>query len=788
MKRLALMIALLAASAAPAHAAPGDYGISYDWTGANDGFVGWDQFEVPAAGQPGTPFYAARLALPKLRIAPSPAADGTTDRTYPAVEGPLFGPRRATVVQAPGTTRIRSATFDDVDYLRTSNERQFLRLAVYGDPSAVDADNVYDFRPDAPPNGGAPGSYQNDVTYAGVGPATVDPAEPGLSAQLWMLTSCDPSCPFVQFGPGGAARSYGQVGRVQLDLFDPEAPEVSASGPLTSGGWTNAREPRSATVASSDPGAGMRAISATRRRQGGGTVTVLSQGSDCDRTHTRLVGGPGREAAPCPDQLNAAFTQSLGALSDGEYTYTVTATDDSDRTSAGTFVVGLDRTRPGSVSGSGPLRSLIGRWTNRTDKPSLLVRGRDTRAGIRSLEIVADVGGTDRIVATADLGCTTSCPASYTANLFSDLNALPDGRVPISVRATDAAGNVSERPVGTLMLDRVAPPAPVVAARTAGASTVLAITPAADPPPGSGVVGFVASYRTAANAALRSLRVAAADRELRARGTRARIAARVEGDVEVRSVDRAGNTGAAFAAGAGTISCREALENPAFVRPAKIGEVRAGRDTTGTLSYGEQSEKTLELVGGLGVKGVGVGFSESYTRSAGFEMAKIAEAGTGYNVSVNLILRPERLRRYVNGKRRGYCKRTVGPKKVYQVVNTAAVALAAPAMAEWQRKRADCNNDARWRGHRLSYPPGYRFTKNQNNQVKYSAGLSLAGVGFTTANTWGQSSSVGYVWKSAYKQYWICGDGGRRDGLGKPDPKTWINLFAGADTSSGRTP
>jgi hypothetical protein len=448
MKRLALTIALLAASAAPAQAAPGDYTITYDWTGANHGFVGWSQFEVPALGQPGTPFYAARLALPKLRIAPSPAADGTTDRTYPAVEGPLFGPRRPTVVQAPGTTRIRSATFDDVDYLRTSNERQFLRLAVYGDSSAVDADNVYDFRPDAPPNGGAPGSYQNDVTYTGVGPATVDPAEPGLSAQVWMLTSCDPSCPFVQFGPGGAPRSYGQLGRVQLDLFDPEAPAVSTAGPLTSGGWTNGREPRAATVASSDPGAGMRAISATRERQAGGAVTVLNQGSDCDRTHTRLVGGPGREAAPCPDQLNSSFSQSLGALPDGEYTYTVTATDDSDRTSTSSFVVRLDRTRPGTVTGSGPLRSLMGRWTNRTDKPSLLVRGRDTRAGIRSLEIVADVGGAGRIVATADLGCTTSCPSSYTANLFSDLNALPDGRVPISVRATDAAGNVTERPVG----------------------------------------------------------------------------------------------------------------------------------------------------------------------------------------------------------------------------------------------------------------------------------------------------------------------------------------------------
>jgi len=623
------------------------------------------------------------------------------------------------------------------------------------------------------------------VTYTGVGPATVDPAEPGLSAQVWMLTSCDPSCPFVQFGPGGAPRSYGQLGRVQLDLFDPEAPAVSTAGPLTSGGWTNGREPRAATVASSDPGAGMRAISATRERQAGGAVTVLNQGSDCDRTHTRLVGGPGREAAPCPDQLNSSFSQSLGALPDGEYTYTVTATDDSDRTSTSSFVVRLDRTRPGTVTGSGPLRSLMGRWTNRTDKPSLLVRGRDTRAGIRSLEIVADVGGAGRIVATADLGCTTSCPSSYTANLFSDLNALPDGRVPISVRATDAAGNVTERPVGTLLLDRVAPPAPIVAARTVGASTVLAITPAADPPPGSGVAGFVASYRTAPNAALRTLRIAAADREVRARGTRARIPARVEGDVGVRSFDRAG---AAFAAGAGTVSCREALEDPAFIRAAKIGEVRAGRDTTGTLTYGEQNEKTLELVGSLSIRGVGIGLSESYTRSAGFEMGKIAEAGEGYNVSVNLILRPERLRRYVNGKRQGYCKRTVGPKKVYRVVNTAAQALGALAMPKWQRKRADCNNDARWRGKRVPVFPGLRFTKNQNNQVKYSAGLSVAGAGFTTANTWSKYSSIGYVWKSAYKKYWICGDGGRNNELGQPDPTTWVNLFAGADTSSGRTP
>ena len=150
MKRLSLALGLLAVCAAPAHAAPGDYTISYDWTGANHGFVGWGVFEDSPTGAPNeTPYYASRLSLPKLRIALSPAADGTTDRVYAVIEPPIFGARRITAVQAPGTTRIRSATFDDMDYRRNTDERQFLRVAVYGDPGAVDADNVFDFRSDA---------------------------------------------------------------------------------------------------------------------------------------------------------------------------------------------------------------------------------------------------------------------------------------------------------------------------------------------------------------------------------------------------------------------------------------------------------------------------------------------------------------------------------------------------------------------------------------------------------------------------------------------------------------
>lgn len=780
-----LALAVLALSASPALAAPGDYVITYDWQGG-DGFTGWGENEVPAVGTPGyqSPFYAARLAPPELRVATSPAADGTADRVYPAIDA--FGPRRILQVEAPGTTRIRSATFDNVDSLRGSGDLQTLRLAVYGDTPA--AAGVYDFRFDTPPQPGAPGNYQNDILYSDIGPITVDPTDLGRSAQVWLATSCDPSCPTVTFGAGGAPRSYGQVGEVSLDLLDPEAPAVAASGALTGGGWTNARETQSAAINATDPGAGVRGVAVVRRRSGGGAVTVHNAPADCDRDHVR-PGVPGRGSAPCPDRLDTGFAQALGQLPDGEYSYEVTATDDSARTATQTFALRLDRTRPATVSGTGPLRSAMGRWTNRTDRASLLVRARDSRSGIRRVELIAQVNGEERVIAGADAACASRCPDTFSDRLDADLNALPDGRIGIATRAIDAAGNVTDRQVGTLLLDRVAPTPPVVALREGAGATVLAITPGSDPAPGSGVVGYVATYRRATAPATRqTMQVPAGDSEVRGRGTRARISGRVTGETLVRSLDRAGNASRAFATGPGMVSCREALEGTPFVRPAKIGEIRTGVDTTGTFTYGQNGEQTLELVGSLSIKGVGVSFSEGYTRSAGAEIGKKVGANKGYNMFVRLIVQPERLRRYVNGKREGYCKRTAGPKRVFKVVGTAANPLEDPPMPASQRRRADCNNAQRWGGRRVRLKPDYYFRKDDGHKISFSRGLTVLNIGYTTANTYARSSAVRYDWKHRYKAYWICGDGGKRNALREPDPVSWINLFAGADLDSGRNP
>jgi len=314
----------------------------------------------------------------------------------------------------------------------------------------------------------------------------------------------------------------------------------------------------------------------------------------------------------------------------------------------------------------------------------------------------------------------------------------------------------------------VAPPAPSASVQSSGSGTTLSVSPQADPAPGSGVGGFEATTQ---------------GRSFRSSGRRARLPFKT-GVVDVRSFDRAGNTGTAFAAGYGLTSCREALEGAAFTKPAKIGEVRAGRDTTGTLTYGEGGDKTLELVGSFNVKGVGIGLSESYTRSVGIEVAKTAIAGSGYNVFVNLNMKAERLQRFENGKRKGYCKRTVGPKKVYRVIETSAKPMSALRMPSWQRGRADCNNNGRWTdSHRINIDPDSTYTKNQNNKITYKRGLTVLGIGFSTANTWSRSSAITYKTGHKYKRYWLCGDGGGKDSRGIPDFRTWTNLFAGADTT-----
>lgn len=488
---LAALALVLLAAPAPAAAAPGDYTITYDWAGTpGTGYAGWQEFALPEDGYPGfqTPFYRVDIgaAGAGIAFAPVPAADGTRDRVYPLhpeATNAIDGVMRSAVLGAPGTTRITRATFSAIDYRRATDERQFLRLATYG----PGADGVYDTRPDAP----APGPFVNDTTYTNVGPVVVDdPGDDADSVQTWIFTSCDPTCPTVRFdGPGATPRSQGRVGRVVVDLEDSENPDVTIDGALGNGGWTNGRDARSARIVATDPGAGVRRVQAVRRRTGGGTVNVLTADAPCDRSHTTNPPGP-RTAAPCPERFETTLTQDLAGLPNGEYTYTVTVTDDSDRTTVRTFVLRIDRTPPTAGLG-GALRRLPRDWLRRADGVPASLQESDGQSGVQALELYADEGGATRRIGTVAVcpGGASACPRRAGRSSGVDLGALADGDVAVYARAVDLAGNASRASTrAKLKLDRRPPSSAGGLKAFARRRTLTARwNPSTDPGKGSGL-------------------------------------------------------------------------------------------------------------------------------------------------------------------------------------------------------------------------------------------------------------------------------------------------------------
>lgn len=787
---LATLGALSAIMGVPsvAHAAPGDYKLSYDWSDPQVGYVGWSTFEVPDIGAAGfrSPFYASRLAPPELRIATSPAADGTRDRLYPQVD--QDGPRRILSVQAPGSTRIRSATFRRIDSLRGSGDRQFVRLAVYGEGAGgTRPDNVYDFRPDTPPRPGAPGMYESDRLYQDVGPVTVDPDEPGRSAQVWLLTSCDPSCPTVTFNPDGSPRSYGQVQGVDLDLFDPEPPSITASGALTQGDWTNARDARTAQLVATDPGSGVSRVTVSRRRQGGSVVTVLDRPVSCDRGH--VTGQePGRLAAPCPALSTTGLVQPLSALPDGIYTFTARAEDDAQRDAETQFTTRLDSTRPGSVAASGEVRSTLGRWTNRRGPVSVRLRASDVTSGVQRIELHAVGAGGDRLAAVVRAPCASGCPRSFNQTGVIDYDALPDGRQTLVARAFDAAGNVNERRIGDLQLDRVAPGTPRGFLQPAGSQTLLKVQPQIDT--GSGIAGFRVSYEPAGQALPRSAAFRASVSQQFGTVTDYRLPLSLSGNVDVFAQDRAGNVSPSLRLAAQR-RCVEALvtirEAGQRERLAKIGEVRAGVDTKGVLSYARTRQSGLDIGIDLSQANVGIKTSKQFESSTTGVRRVSVSRNQGYNVARTVYFKEEVLREELNGRRSGKnCPRTVGPRRVFSAVGEDSGDLPRTRMPSSQFRRADCNDAARWQGKRRQFQPDGGFTKTTGETRSFSRGVSVLGLGVTTSTGWATTSSVGYDFGQRYRAYWLCGDGGRRDAGGNPDPETWSSMFGAAKAGTAK--
>jgi hypothetical protein len=539
---LATTLVATACSADPAFAAP--FSLSFDWAGSPaTGFFGWqrtDQLPTPGANPPFLPPYYASVrsgAAPGIRLAPSPAADGTRDRIYSNYDASTQsgGPKINEIYTAPGTTTIARARIRDVSFLNDS-EGQILRAAITDQTGAFAAESAYGMDDGSP----LPGPFLPGVTYSNVvlpelfwpGYATGIPSRLELS----LRTICVPAgnCPLVHFQPDGTPMSSGRFGTVELDLIDPEAPSLNLGGSLTtSSSWVNTNRSGRLTFTAQDPGSGVRKLRLERRGSSATTI-LLNETIACDLTHRSPPPGtlPG---GACPAQADRSVSQSVSQ--NGVTTFTATASDLSGQSTTQQSQIRIDRQRP-TARLSGSLRSLAGHWTNRTDPVGVTVTGSDALSGVSKLQI-AESGGSasvaEALVCTSGSGPGARCAPASSSSLAVGLAGLRDGRRTLRPVATDLAGNRSATAPGvTLLLDRRAPAVPrnVRLVRTGSGARATFTRAASDG--GSPI-------------AATEIRFASGTGPVSAWRTTLASSANVAGDrtngirVELRSVDAAGN-------------------------------------------------------------------------------------------------------------------------------------------------------------------------------------------------------------------------------------------------------
>ncbi|MCU1590326.1 MAG: Ig-like domain repeat protein [Frankiales bacterium] len=147
------------------------------------------------------------------------------------------------------------------------------------------------------------------------------------------------------------------------------------------------------------------------------------------------------DTTPC----GGSFSGSIAGQPDGDYVLSVTATDAAGNTATGASgIYTYDTTKPAAPAVTGPagpsqLRNPVFSWTG--------------EAGARPECSLQEKAGA--------AGAWTPCATPYAPTLPSD------GSWVLSVRLTDAAGNVGDAgQSGAYVLDTTAPPAPVVTAPT----------------------------------------------------------------------------------------------------------------------------------------------------------------------------------------------------------------------------------------------------------------------------------------------------------------------------------
>lgn len=365
---------------------------------------------------------------------------------------------------APGTTNIRSVTYDDVHRFN-DRDRQTLRLALYG-PSFKESDDVFE----AEILSEAPVTLPRD-------PFPDDQDTPAKTAVMWMYSSpCvageDLNCPPVI---DSTTRTLLKVGSVQLVLTDFDFPATQAPGTLRDlqDRWTDATDSRTLDPSAIDEGSGVRDLTVSVE-DANGTHPVRSIQSPCHPDHDQV--DPPQDNAICPRVLTLDQPLSIDAsrLMEGRSTFTIDASDLADNTAADggtstTFSLYLDRFKP-TTAAAGELHDAA-TWIRPRRPSTVTVTGTDIAGGEGRTSGIAhnhlsavDAHGNSVLDRDADT-CTppgpiaTPCDPGKASSFTVDPRTFLEGTLAFTATSTDLAGNISDPVTWTVRIDRTPPAA-----------------------------------------------------------------------------------------------------------------------------------------------------------------------------------------------------------------------------------------------------------------------------------------------------------------------------------------
>jgi hypothetical protein len=283
--------------------------------------------------------------------------------------------------------------------------------------------------PAAPHDSAVSGGYVN-AANDGAGQALTGTAEAGSTVKIYLNGSSSPSFTTTADGSGNWSQT---VGHLADGSYSYTVTATDAAG--------NTSAPSSALAFVVDTAAPAAPAAPHDSAVSGGYVNAANDGASQALTGTAEAGstvriylnGSGSPAFTTTADGSGNWSQTIGHLADGSYSYTVTATDAAGNTSAPSSALAFVVDTAAPAAPAAPHDSAVsGGYVNAAND-----------GASQALTGTAEAGSTVRIYLNGSSSPAFTTTADGSGNWSQTIGHLADGSYSYTVTATDAAGNTS---------------------------------------------------------------------------------------------------------------------------------------------------------------------------------------------------------------------------------------------------------------------------------------------------------------------------------------------------------